>query len=87
MLKKLQNEEHREFYPLPNIIRMRNKCKVQVEKSEGKRLLGSLKHLWEDNFKMGYKEIGWECVNCCYVAWDRNQWQSVVNRVINVWNP
>jgi hypothetical protein len=29
-----------------------------AEKSEGKRLLGTARHRWEDNRKMDLKEIG-----------------------------
>jgi hypothetical protein len=33
---------------------------------------------WED-IKMDVKEIGWEGLGCIYLAWDRDQWQIVVN--------
>jgi hypothetical protein len=35
---------------------------------------------WED-IKMDVKEIGWEGLGCIYLAWDRDQWQLVVNIV------
>jgi hypothetical protein len=33
--------------------------RVFVEKPEGKRSLGRLRHRWEDNIKMDLKETGW----------------------------
>jgi hypothetical protein len=34
--------------------------KVYVAISEGKRSFGISVHRWEDNIKIGVKEIGWE---------------------------
>jgi hypothetical protein len=39
---------------------IRNVYKFFVEKPEEKRTLGSPRRGWEDNIKMGLKEIGWE---------------------------
>ena len=36
----------------------RNSFKVLTGKTPGKRLLGRLKHRWEDNIRMDLKEIG-----------------------------
>jgi hypothetical protein len=38
----------------------RSAYRVLVEKSEGKRPLGRAKSRWENNLKIGHKEIGWE---------------------------
>jgi len=36
-----------------------NACRVWVQKAEGKRPLGRLRHRQEDNIKMDIKELGW----------------------------
>jgi hypothetical protein len=41
----------------------RNAYKILVGKPERKNILGSPRHRWEDNIKMDYGEIGWECVD------------------------
>jgi hypothetical protein len=35
--------------------------------------------VWEDNIKVGLKEIGYEDVDCILLAEDKNQWRTVVN--------
>jgi hypothetical protein len=37
---------------------MRNSCRILVEKSERKRLLGRPRFRWEDNIRMDFREIG-----------------------------
>jgi hypothetical protein len=39
----------------------RNACRILVEKSEGKRLLGRPRRtcMWVNNIKMDLREIGW----------------------------
>jgi hypothetical protein len=39
---------------------------------------------WEDSIDMDLKEIGYEGVGWIHLAQDREQWQSVVNRVMNL---
>jgi hypothetical protein len=36
----------------------RNDYRIMVGKQEGKRPLGRLRHRWEDNNKMDFREIG-----------------------------
>jgi hypothetical protein len=36
----------------------RNACSVSMGKPEGKGLQGRARHRWEDNIKMGLREIG-----------------------------
>jgi hypothetical protein len=38
----------------------RGAYRVLLEKPEGKRLLGRLRHRWEDNIKMDHQEVGCE---------------------------
>jgi hypothetical protein len=54
-------------------------------KTERKRLFGRHRSRWEDNIGMDIREIGWEIVNLMHLAQDREQWQVVVNMVMNLW--
>jgi hypothetical protein len=40
-----------------HVVKMRNAYKMLVEKPEGKRPLRRRKHRWENDVKMGVKEI------------------------------
>jgi hypothetical protein len=33
------------------------------------------RYRWEDNIRMGLREIGWKGVDCPHLAQDRDQWQ------------
>jgi hypothetical protein len=37
--------------------------------------------------RMDLRETDWEGVNWIHLAQDRDQWQAVVNMVINLWVP
>jgi hypothetical protein len=65
--------------------RNRNLCTVLVGKPEGKRSLGRLRCRWEDIIQMNLKQIGWEGMECVYLAQDRDKWQAVVSMVMNLW--
>jgi hypothetical protein len=41
--------------------------------SEGKTLLGRPGRKWEDNIKMGLREIGWGGMDVIYLAQDRDK--------------
>jgi hypothetical protein len=54
--------------------------------------LGNLKerrprHRWYDNIRMDLREIGWEVVDWTHVTQDRDQWQALVNTVMNLQVP
>ena len=52
-------------------------------KPEGKRPLERPRCRWEENIKMGLREVSWEI---CWIdlARDRDRWRSVVNAVMNL---
>jgi hypothetical protein len=58
-----------------------------VRKPEGKRLLGRPRHRWKDNVRIHFREIGWEGVDWMHMVEDRDQWQAVMNVVMNFWVP
>ena len=58
--------------------------RVLVGKPEGKRPLGELKHIWEDNIKTDLQEVGCEVMDWIELAQDRNRWWALVNAVLNL---
>jgi hypothetical protein len=66
---------------------IRNAHSILVEKPEGKRPLGRTWHRCEDNIRMELRETGWEGVDWMHLTWDRNQWQALVNMVMNLCVP
>jgi hypothetical protein len=50
--------------------------RVFVGRPEGKRPLGRPRRRWEDNIKMGLREIGIDGANWIRVAQDRVQWRA-----------
>ena len=59
-------------------------CRVSVGEPEGKRLLGRLRHRWEDNIKMDLQEVGCGSMDCIERAQDRDRWRALVNAVMNL---
>jgi hypothetical protein len=55
-----------------------------VGKPEGKRPFGKPRRRWDYNIRMYLREIGWEVVDWIYLVQDRDQWQAVVNTVMNL---
>jgi hypothetical protein len=61
-----------------------NAYKILVGKFRGKRPLIRLRHRWEDNIKMGHREIGKEGVDWIDLAQDRDWWRALVNTVMSL---
>jgi hypothetical protein len=74
-----------------HIVRMgerRGDYKVLVGKPEGKGLLGTPRHRWEDNIKMDLQEVG--CggmVDWMELAEGTDSWWALVNAVMNLQVP
>jgi hypothetical protein len=49
-----------------------------------KRPLGRPKRRWEDNIKLGLREIGIDEANWIRLAQDRVHWRVFVNKVMNL---
>jgi hypothetical protein len=58
--------------------------KVLVEKPEGKRPLGRLRHRWENGIRMDLREIGLRGVDWIRLAQVRDRWRAVVSAVMNL---
>jgi hypothetical protein len=54
---------------------------------EGERPHGRPTRRWDDNIRMGLRGIRFEGVNLMLMVQDREQWQALVNTVMNLWAP
>jgi hypothetical protein len=61
----------------------RNSYETLFRKPEGKRSLRRPRHRWEDNKLYLREEVGWEGVDRIHLAQDRDQWQALVNTLMN----
>jgi len=48
------------------------------------RTLGRPRRRREDNIRKNLREIGWEIVDCMFLAHGREQWRAAVNTVMNL---
>jgi hypothetical protein len=58
-----------------------------VQKTQREESLGRPRHIWEDNIRMVLMEIGREGADWKHLAQDRDQWQDLENRVMNLQIP
>jgi hypothetical protein len=56
-------------------------------KAGSKRPLGRPRCRWEDNIKMGLREMGLDGANWIQLVQDRDQWWAFLNTVMNLWIP
>jgi hypothetical protein len=50
----------------------------------GKRPLGKPRHRWEDSIRMVIGEIGWGDMDWIHLAENSDQWQALMNTVMNI---
>jgi hypothetical protein len=62
----------------------RSACRILVGKSEGNVALGRPRCIWQDNIKMGLKEVEYWDVDWIDLAQDWDKWQALVNAVMNL---
>jgi hypothetical protein len=70
-----------------HVVRMeevRGAYNVLVGRPEGRRPLGRPRRRWEDNIKMGRREIRFGDVDWIHWAQDRDRWRALVNTVMNL---
>jgi hypothetical protein len=61
-----------------------NSYGILVGKPEGKRPLGRPSRRCEDNIKIDLREIEWGGMDCIHLGQDRDQWEVLVNTVLNL---
>ena len=61
--------------------------RVLVGKPEGRRPLGRPRQRWEDNIRMGVREVGCGCVDWMELGQDRDRWRALVSAVMNLLVP
>jgi hypothetical protein len=69
-----------------HMAEMRNMYKIFVGKLEGRKPVRIPRHIWEV-IRMDLREIEWEHVDWMHLSQDRDQWQALVNMVMNLWVP
>ena len=62
----------------------RGMYRVLVGNPEGKRPQGRPRHSWEDNIKMDVQKVGCQDMDWIELAQDRDNWQALVNVVMNL---
>jgi hypothetical protein len=91
--RKLHNEELRDLYSSPSIIRIiksrRMRWAVHVGRMGEKRnayrlLVGKPRCRLVDDFRMDLGEVGWGDVDWIGLAKDRNRWRALVNSILNL---
>jgi hypothetical protein len=101
--RKPHNEELRDLYSSPSIIRIikskrmggecsmngwkRNAYRLLVGKPERKRPLGGRRRRWVYNIRMDLGELVWGGVNWVGLTQDRDRWRVPMNAVMNLWVP
>jgi len=66
------------------MVERRGAYRVVVGKPEGKKPLGRSSHRWEDNNKMGLREMGCRGIDWIDLAQDRDGWRALVNAIMNL---
>jgi hypothetical protein len=61
-----------------------NACRILVGEPEGKRPVGRPRHMWVNNIKMGFRDIGWDGMYWINLGQDRDQWRALVHTVMNL---
>jgi hypothetical protein len=62
----------------------RKAYRILVGKPEGKRPLGRPRLRWVDNIKMELREIWWDGRDWIELAQNSDQWNALVNTVMNL---
>jgi hypothetical protein len=72
---------------LARMREMRSVYNILVGKPKGKRPLRRPRRRREDNFRVDFREFGWESVDWMHLTQDRDQWRAVVSTIMNLLFP
>jgi hypothetical protein len=59
-----------------------NVCRILVGTPEGSIPLGTCRRKWEDNIKIGLREMVWDNMDWINLAQNRDQWRTLVSTLI-----
>jgi hypothetical protein len=62
----------------------RNAYRILVGKPEVRRPLGRSRHRWVGDSKINLIEIGWGDMDWIHLAYDMDQWRTLVNTVMKL---
>jgi hypothetical protein len=63
---------------------MENTCNILVGKLDRTRPFGRPRRRWKFSIRLDLQEIGWEVVDWLHEPQDMDQWQVVINTVMNL---
>jgi hypothetical protein len=66
------------------MVEVRGAYNIWVGRPEGRRPLGRPRRTWEDNIKMGLREMGFGDVDWIHLAQNRDRWRALVKTVLNL---
>jgi hypothetical protein len=66
---------------------MKSAYKILVGRPKGRRPIMKPTHRWEDNIRMVLRKIGWEGVDWMCLAQDWDQWQVLMNMLMDLLVP
>jgi hypothetical protein len=87
IIKMIASRRRRGRGHVAHIGEMRNILKVSVRKPEGKWPLRRPWRRCEDNVRMDCREMGWKVADWMHLTQNRNEWQALMNMVMNLLVP
>jgi hypothetical protein len=72
------------LYLVAHMGEVRGAYNILGGRPEGRRPLGRHRRRWEDNIKMGLREIGFGDVDWIHLAQYRDRWRALVNTVMKL---
>jgi hypothetical protein len=84
IIRMIKSRRMRWIRHVAHMTNKRNACRILVGRQDGKRPLGRPRYRWEDNVKMGFREIGWCGMDWIDLAVGRDQWRGLANTIMNL---
>ena len=84
LIRSLKSRRLRWAGHVARMEQLRNAYRVLPGKPQSKRPLGRPRRRWEDNIKMGLREVGCDPRDWIILAEDRDQWRESVRAIMNL---